>query len=142
MNGVDRYNQQRSTNATERKEKRVNLSLFTFALDTAIHYAFVLHNVKKYGTFESGIREFKRRIAQSLVLPHLQRKERRLSLQNITTEPRKDSCALLSNKEKKNTNCYLCKLMGITSQTTFGCIVCGFGFHVKFFLYYNTDDLK
>lgn len=74
MNSVDILDQQRSTNAAERNEKRLSMSIFTLILDLAIHNAFALHSWlldNKNNVDENpqplAYREFKRRIAEQLV---------------------------------------------------------------------------
>ncbi len=63
MNGVDRFDQMRSTNALERKEMRVSMSIFTFIIDASIHNAWVIlnkvendkHKLLKYRAFKCEI---------------------------------------------------------------------------------------
>lgn len=44
MNGVDRFDQLRSSHSIARREKRVPMSVFTFLLDPSIVNAFALYN--------------------------------------------------------------------------------------------------
>ena len=45
MNGVDKFDQYRSTNATERREKRVTMTIFTFLLDAAMMNAYAIQGL-------------------------------------------------------------------------------------------------
>ncbi len=81
MNGVDRMDQYRSTNATQRKEKRVSMTLFTLFLDLAVSQAFAIYN--RLASDDKDIAQnvkfsdFKRKICESLVLPQLNYKEKK-----------------------------------------------------------------
>lgn len=59
MNGVDRVDQLRSTNPTRRREKRLDMTLFTWLLDMATINAFSL--MKRMTSTNVTLREFKRR---------------------------------------------------------------------------------
>ena len=43
MNGVDRVDQRRSTNATVQQEKRLNMSIFTMMIDLAINNVYAIY---------------------------------------------------------------------------------------------------
>ena len=65
MNSVDRFDQYRQTNCTERREKRVPMSILTFILDAAINNAYALY--QKMNIDDTvNFKEFKRRIASQL----------------------------------------------------------------------------
>ena len=74
MNSVDILDQRRSTNAAQRNEKRLNMSLFTMVLDLAIHNAYALlcwlHDEVSEEELQVSLmpyKEFKRCIAIQLV---------------------------------------------------------------------------
>ena len=74
MNSVDILDQRRSTNAAQRNEKRLNMSIFTLVLDLAMHNAYALHcwmnneiSKEKLEITYLSYKEFKRRIAMQLV---------------------------------------------------------------------------
>ena len=70
MNGVDRFDQYRSTNAIERREKRVTMTIFTFLLDAALLNAYAIQGIID-PEGKKDFREFKRIVAQMLVQKHL-----------------------------------------------------------------------
>ena len=45
MNGVDRFDQIRATDPTQRREKRVSMSIFTFSLDLSLYNSFILKKI-------------------------------------------------------------------------------------------------
>ena len=65
MNSVDRMDQLQATNATQRKESRVEMTLFTLFLDLAINNSFAL--MKKLWPHDASkltIRDFKRSVCE------------------------------------------------------------------------------
>jgi hypothetical protein len=82
MNGVDRVDQLRSTNPTRRREKRLDMTLFTWLIDLAIIYAFLL--LKRTTTSTSSLRKFKRQIADSLT-----RNEKAIRRQRLRREKKR-----------------------------------------------------
>ncbi len=45
MNGVDCLDQYRSANATQRREKRLQMTIFTLYLDLAVSQALAVYNL-------------------------------------------------------------------------------------------------
>ena len=87
MNGVDRADQMRSTNACRRKEKHLHMTIWHFVVDLCILNAFQVYlklrnsqliDAKKQGTEEEEIRmakemplrEFKRKVCVALCMPY------------------------------------------------------------------------
>ena len=154
MNGVDRFDQYRSTNPMTRKERRVPLSIFTFLLDASVQNAFAIRKTIDPQS-SCDYREFKRFIAEQLVIPYLNEKknqsvrrarstgdndegEGEVSLGSILSNH-----MLLENDGKRSANCYLCSLM--TKDTTkrtsiYGCVQCKQAFHVNCFTLYHFRD--
>lgn len=164
MNGVDRMDQLRSTNITQRREKRLYMTMFTMCLDLAIHQAYCLYNAlcpttvsKKHKTLLS----FKHSIAQALVLPEMTNRMRRKNnpvqpLPNLQPTARNihetlgriEEGHMLVRNLGKNKNpkfsqdspCYLCKLRGFISKTIYGCPGCQSSFHVECFTAFHYKD--
>ena len=152
MNGVDRMDQYRSTLATERKEKRVQMTLFTFILDLAVSQGYAIYqkvcddrNLKKRDDFF----EFKRRLCESLVQGMQQstsgrRRGRPCRNENVTITNTlgsiEEAHMLVQNipRAKKpshiqDVDCFLCRKMGKELKTIYSCMQCGKGFHVNCF---------
>ena len=78
MNGVDCFDQLCSTNATYRREKQTNMSLFTYILDIATRNAYQVYlklcNLRKIGKEEQGMNlaQFKHQIVRSLMCTMLE----------------------------------------------------------------------
>jgi len=73
MNGVDRMDQYRSTLATQRKERRLQMTIFTYLLDLAIGQAFALCQkmASQEGHSSPSYFSFKHKICDYLVDPLL-----------------------------------------------------------------------
>ena len=69
MNGVDRFDQLRSTNPCQRKEMRVTMTMFTYLIDAAIQNAFTIHSMIDTEQSFDCLREFKRSLSMDLVGP-------------------------------------------------------------------------
>jgi hypothetical protein len=77
MNGVDRMDQLGSTNITQRREKRLYMTMFTMCLDLAVYQAFCLYNAmlpNKAKRKHQTLLSFKPQVAQFLVEPELKRR--------------------------------------------------------------------
>ncbi|HEY9301516.1 MAG TPA: hypothetical protein VIQ31_35160, partial [Phormidium sp.] len=61
MNAVDRFDQARGTNACQRKEVRLNMSVFTFLIDAAVSNAYALSKVENKD--KRSLSSFKRDLA-------------------------------------------------------------------------------
>lgn len=70
MNAVDLFDQQRLFNPTMWREKRVFMSLLTFALDTALQNAFII--AQRIEPTDVRFVDFKRRVDVQIVTPRLQ----------------------------------------------------------------------
>ena len=68
MNSVDRFDQVRQTNATERREKDLSKSILTFLINAAMNNAYAVYR-KKNETLSKvdSFKEFKRKIAEQFV---------------------------------------------------------------------------
>jgi hypothetical protein len=70
MNAVDRMDQVRSTLRTQRREKRVHMSVFTYLLDLSASQAYAVYKkLKEKETSKHSYFNFKRRICEQLVTP-------------------------------------------------------------------------
>ena len=71
MNGVDRMDQRRATLATQRKEQRIQMTLFTFILDLAVTQGFAIYQKLVMGRAEKKLTffNFKRNLCDSLIMP-------------------------------------------------------------------------
>ena len=69
MNGVDRMDQARAVNPTRRREKRVGMSLFTWAIDIACHNGYCIMK-KMMPKANVSLREYKRQLSVLLTEPH------------------------------------------------------------------------
>jgi hypothetical protein len=70
MNAVDWMDQVRSTLRTQRREKRVHMSVFTYLLDLSMSQAYSVYNMlKEKATSKHSYFNFKRRICEQLVTP-------------------------------------------------------------------------
>ena len=137
MNSVDRFDQYRQTNITQRREKRVPMSIFTFILDACINNAYAIYQkINKTTTID--MKEFKRRIAEQLVantkirVAHVQGHK----FDDDTYIPMEHH-TILETQNKKRNICYLCRLVqpiGATSKpasTPYFCLQCRKGFCVN-----------
>ncbi|KAK1938774.1 hypothetical protein P3T76_008849 [Phytophthora citrophthora] len=88
MNSVDRVDQLRSTNPIRRKEKRLSMSILTWTIDLALINVFALFQ-KIAGVQASRVklREFKRRVAESLTPVQSMHMENARGAQPAPTEP-------------------------------------------------------
>jgi hypothetical protein len=70
MNSVDRLDQYRSTNPTQRKERRLQMTIFTLFLDLAVSQALAVYNQLMLGDAKArkwDFRVFKRHLCSLLV---------------------------------------------------------------------------
>ena len=145
MNGVDRYDQYRATNAIERKEKRVTMIIFGFLLDASILNAHAIQGIIDK-TRRKSIREFRRIVAQNLVKDYMTMKEdnkRKKSLDKETVGSVRSNHILLENQNKKWARCYLCRIMcddAVERKTIYGCSQCEKAFHVNCFAFYHHEN--
>jgi hypothetical protein len=152
MNAVDRMDQHRQPLACQRREKRVNMSVFTMIMDTVCSNAYALcctlsSKYKETVTF----REFKRRVADQMTLPWWQKRtagQKRKRTDPNTEEVVDDAIldltshilsdnALRKDGYRKDSECYLCAVMGKeytgmdTKKTKMGCFKCQQCYHLK-----------
>ena len=69
MSGVDRADQMRMINPSQRKEKRLYMNVFTYILDLAIGNVYTLFKSQVKCADGYGISEFKRELCESLGKP-------------------------------------------------------------------------
>jgi len=71
MNGVDQMDQYHMTLATQCREKRIHMMLFTFCLDLAITQSFAVYQTvkKERGHKTVSFFTFKRKLCGSLIAP-------------------------------------------------------------------------
>lgn len=151
MNGVDRVDPLRSTNPIRGKEKRLSMSILTWAIDLALINAFALfQKVAGPGASRVTLREFKRRVAEKLTDVQRARMEKSHRQQPAPTEPLNqvlgadDSLHTITpNSRQQSTGkltCYLCSLRGFSKKVLFGCTGCHRGFHVAYFTAFHYRD--
>lgn len=148
MNGVDRFDQLRSTNACVRKESKVTMTLFTFLLDASIQNAFTVRNVM-HPEKKTTLREFKRVVAQQLVDDYLQDRENSRKRRATAELPQtamgtiSSNHILLENLDRKSARCYLCNIMANDEKSRtsiYGCAECKRAFHVNCFAFYHFEN--
>ncbi|POM69273.1 LOW QUALITY PROTEIN: Hypothetical protein PHPALM_14459 [Phytophthora palmivora] len=148
MNGVDRVDQLRSTNPNRRREKRLDMTIFTWPLDTALINAYAL--LKRMGEQVPTLREFKRKIADTLT-----RNERAIRRQQSRRQKKRqretidDFVGAVTSLHKITPNstrnssgklkCYLCR--GISKKSKYSCTKCERGFHVECFSAFHYQDV-
>ncbi|POM78669.1 Hypothetical protein PHPALM_3774 [Phytophthora palmivora] len=149
MNGVDRVDQLRSTNSNRRCEKRLDMIIFTWLLDIALINAYTL--LKRMGEQVSTLREFKRKIADTLT-----RNEKAIRRQKSRRQKKRQretidegvgavtSLHITTPNSTRNSSgklkCYLCSLRGISKKSKYGCTKCERGFHVECFSAFHYQD--
>ena len=146
MNSVDRMDQKRSALPCKRKEMRLHMSCFTYILDLACLQAFAIHQVIKSETESVTLLEFKRQLCVSLVAPYRAEKKRKQNLHvacdaNFVLGNSDEQHMLLENLNKKDIDCYLCRLRGIAKRTIYGCCACGKGYCVNCFTAYHCKNV-
>lgn len=152
MNGVDRMDQYRSTLATQRKEKRLVMTVFTFLLDLAVSQAYAIYQkvAEDKGESKKTFFEFKRQLCDSMTKPL---REASLSTKGRPTRDTaatatiegtlgsiEESHMLVQNlrraknpKQIQDVDCFLCRKLGYELKTVYSCTQCGKGFHVNCF---------
>ncbi|GMF43760.1 unnamed protein product [Phytophthora fragariaefolia] len=132
MNAVDRVDQLRSTNPTQRREKSLHMSVFTWLLDVSIINAYALQRVIGGSTSARvALREFKREIADTLT-----RNEKKLKQQRDWRQQKRkcdaldeavgsvDSLHIITPNSTEHSNgkltCYLCSLRGMAKNQNTG----------------------
>ncbi|KAK1938778.1 hypothetical protein P3T76_008853 [Phytophthora citrophthora] len=144
MNSVDRVDQLRSTNPIRRKEKRLSMSILTWTIDLALINVFALFQ-KIAGVQASRVklREFKRRVAESLTPVQRMRMENARGAQPAPTEPinnvlgADESLHAITPKLKGEFNR---ETHGFSKKALFGCTSCHWGFHVSCFTAFHYRD--
>jgi hypothetical protein len=160
MNGVDRMDQYRSTLATQRKEMRLQMTLFTYLLDLAISQAFALHQNMASNQRDKPISffNFKRKVCEQLVTPWITAAQRRSrtspDISQHTNERSQegnptieqtlgtiDETHMLVENLPRRSNlscpqdigCFICRKMGKELKTSYSCVQFKKGFHVNCF---------
>jgi len=71
MNAVDRMDQVRSTLRTQRREKRIHMSIWTYLLDLSVSQAYAVYQkMTEANRTKQTFFEFKRNICEQLIIPH------------------------------------------------------------------------
>ena len=147
MNGVDRMDQVRVANPSRRCEKRVSMSIFTWALDIACNNALSILKTL-FPDRIWNMRNFKREISMALVRPLQMTKASR----KVNTQQHKIQTPLsfpemnkiigsdaskhymLKNKNGQMMQCFVCKILsGKRLRSAYSCVECGKGYHVDCF---------
>jgi hypothetical protein len=159
MNAVDRMDQIRSTNITQRREKRLHMTMWTMFLDLAIHNAYCIFLNSASGEVKrkhQSLSSFKNAVAKQLIQQQLDRKKKNeASNRSTSLEMNNDLGGIESShmivrnlkrdgmNKTRDVNCYLCKLRKLEITTQYCCAECKVGFHPKCFTaYHNKDALK
>ena len=152
MNSVDRFDQYRQTYITQRRERRVTMSIFTFLLDASIYNAYAIYQQLYISEQRSKAMEMKefRRILITQLVGNVTRKSKQTTNTVSSTIPiTTEKHILLTSKNKKQRYCQLCRIMENTQtikrkrRTKYSCQQCKTAFCVDCFsAYHNMDDLK
>ena len=130
MNGVDRMDQTRVVNPCRRKEIKLVMTIFTWAIDIACNNAFAIFKTL-FPEKKMTMKKFKYEIVMSLIKENY----------DVCDNDNK-SHVLLKNKNGKRRGCYLCKKgYDKESKSAYSCIICDKGFHVDCFSAYHHYDL-
>ncbi|GMF49481.1 unnamed protein product [Phytophthora fragariaefolia] len=144
MNAVDRVDQLRRTNLIRRKERRLSMSILTWALDLALINAFSLfRKVACNATTRVTLHAFKRRVAEKLTSVQRSRRQKQRRQEAAPNQPIEDvvgaddSLHAITPNSKRHSQgkftCYLCSLRGFSTKALYGCTGCHRGFHVVCF---------
>lgn len=143
MNSVDRMDQRRSTNPTQRKEQRLHMSIFTYILDLSALQAYAVQQAISDEAIASFV-EFKRSICEAFVLPYRSSRKRprdTSAMSNHVLESNigriEDPHMLTTNIGKTGIHCHLCLMRNEKFKTIYGCIKCKRGFHVNCYSAYH-----
>ena len=146
MNSVDRMDQKRSALPCKRKEQRLQMSAFTYLLDLACLQAYAIYSDIETSKNKMLLIQFKRKLCKTLVEPY--RAERKRSQNpvipydaNFVVGTIDNKHMLLENVNKRDIDCYLCKIRGIEKRTIYGCCACGKGFCVNCFTAYHCKHM-
>ncbi|KAF4132759.1 Transposase IS4 [Phytophthora infestans] len=155
MNAVDRFDQLRSTNPTRRREKRLQMSIFTWLLDVAIHNAYAIYqaiiaaanghaatdNANDHEVEVSApksLREAKEEIVNLLVAAqhmHMQslrhRANHREPIEDIVGS---DQSQHMLTRSRGKLLCLLCSIRGGKNRVKYACTRCRRGYHVECFM--------
>ena len=115
MNSVDRMDQKRSALPCKRKEMRLHMSCFTYVLDLACLQTFAIYKVIQPENDPVTLLQFKRQLCESLVTPYRAEKKRKQNVHvpcdaNFVPGKSDEQHMLLENLNKKDVDCYLCRL--------------------------------
>jgi hypothetical protein len=160
MNGFDHMDQYHSTLATQHKEMRLQMTLFTFLLDLAISKAFALHQKMASDQRDKPISffNFKQKECEQLVIPWVTaawpRSRTSPDMSQHTNESSQEGNPTIeqtlgtidethmivenlprrSNPSRpQDIDCFLCRKMGKEMKTSYSCVQCKKGFHVNCF---------
>jgi hypothetical protein len=160
MSGVDCMDQYHSTLATQCKEMRLQMTLFTYLLDLAISQAFALHQKMASDQRDKPISffNFKRKVCEQLVTPWMTAARRCSRTSPDTSEHTNERSQegnptieqtlgtidethmLVENLPRRSNpyrpqdiDCFLCRKMGKELKTSYSCVQCKKGFHVNYF---------
>ena len=111
MNGVDCMDQYRSTLATQRKEMRLQLTLFTYLLGLAISQAFALHQKMASDQRDKPISffNFKQKVCEQLITPWMTAARRRSRTSPDTSQH--------TNERSQEGNPTIAQMLGTIDET-------------------------
>jgi hypothetical protein len=137
MNSVDLMDQRRAVNPTKRKEPRLSMTLWTWALDLALHNAYSLKGELDPDT-QISFREFKRGVAEQMVSGLLASRTSRTSramtelpdappVLGATVGESETGHVLVKTRTRRR--CYLCRVTaGKETRTRNYCVACAKGY--------------
>ena len=99
MNAVDRADQMRMVYASQRKEKRLYMNIFTYILDLACVNAFALYKNEIKLIENYDISEFKREICELLVRPWMEINKKHRGVMTTNTNDDVSSIESLSDTD-------------------------------------------
>ena len=145
MNGVDRMDQRRSTNPTQRREKRIYMSVWTYYLHLIVNRAFCLYDrlihTNKIKESQQELDDDDENDQEECSDDHNILSDRKLSSSALTTVPAlmdfsvgyQMQHVVTKNKFINGTNqiaCFLCSMVhndGKRRCSKYGYIICGKG---------------
>ncbi|POM66674.1 Hypothetical protein PHPALM_17429 [Phytophthora palmivora] len=145
MNAVDRADPLRSTNPTRRREKRLDMTLFTWLLDMAAINAFALLKRIAEGHPTLRIADTSTRSEKAIRWQQVRRNKKR-QCEALDDVVRADaSLHIITPNSTTHGNgklkCYLCSLRRINKKAQFGYTTCERGFHVACFSAFHYQDV-
>lgn len=134
MNGVDRMDQIRVVNPSRRREKKLVMTIFTWALDLSCNNAYSVYK-SMHPKEICSMKTFKYNIIMSLI-------GESISALPKNNPPSLERHLLLRNRNDGRLDCCICKrLKRKRMKSLYSCTVCKKGFHVNCYSAYHNHDI-